>query len=115
MGCDRESVLGNPFMMGDDGKDESLRDAVCDAYAELLVAVQTWEGAPSAPLPVEEMSLRHGVPLAQKRKMVSVQEFQEALQDLASRCRTGEHITLLCWCHPLRCHTHEISAVLSQW
>ncbi|CAJ1420638.1 unnamed protein product [Effrenium voratum] len=101
--------------MGEDGKDEALRDAVCDAFAELLTVVHNWDGEASAQLPVHEIGLRYGVPLAPKRKMATVQEFQAALRSLASRARAGEQLTLLCWCHPRRCHTHEISAVLEQW
>ena len=33
---DRQSALGNPFPMGQDGHDESYRDAVCEACAELM-------------------------------------------------------------------------------
>ena len=33
---DRQSALGNPFPMGQDGHDESYRDTVCEACAELM-------------------------------------------------------------------------------
>ena len=35
---DRSTALGNPFKMGADGHDEAKRDAVCNAYADLLAA-----------------------------------------------------------------------------
>jgi len=33
--ADRTSVLGNWFKMGHNGRDERLRDAVCDAYEQV--------------------------------------------------------------------------------
>ena len=33
---DRQTPLGNPFLMGEHGRDETLREAVCCAFEELL-------------------------------------------------------------------------------
>ena len=33
---DRQSVLGNPFPMGHNGRDEALRDRVCVAFEDLI-------------------------------------------------------------------------------
>ena len=33
----RQGLLGNPFKMGLDGKDESLRDLVCECYENWYV------------------------------------------------------------------------------
>ena len=36
VGIDRRTPLGNPFLMGAGGRDESLRDEACEACAEWL-------------------------------------------------------------------------------
>ena len=75
---DRTSVLGNPYIM----PDESYRDTVCDWYEDYFYdTVNSVEG--------DHVS------------------FKNKLNSTIEIARTND-ITLLCWCHPKRCHAETI-------
>ena len=74
--ADRMTPLGNPFYM----KDESHRDAVCDAFQEHLITCVT---------------TKSGV-------------LYEALRELYVICKNNNHVHLQCWCSPKRCHCDSI-------
>ena len=100
---DRSSDLGNPYRMGTSGHDETLRDAACSAFAELLAAL------PGAD-PVA-IGRRHAVEMDERFSDVVACENarRHGLQGLRSRLRRGESLRLLCWCAPRRCHAEEIA------
>ena len=104
---DRSTVLGNPFKMGSDGHDDSLRDAVCDAYADLLAA-------PSGADPTAIGNL-HGVAVDPRFADAAKSERARtiALCQLKSRLLRGESLRLLCWCAPRRCHAETIAKWLT--
>lgn len=104
---DRSTVLGNPFKMGADGKNELLRDKVCDAYAALLAS----PGANPA-----DIGLLHGVPVDDNFSDAATSEKArtKALLALKARLVRGESLRLLCWCAPRRCHAEEIARWLTK-
>lgn len=74
--ADRQSVFGNPFYMSN----ESMRDEVCDKYAEYFN---------------EQM---------QNAESPIFKQFVEVLEMLED----GKNINLQCWCAPKRCHCNTI-------
>jgi hypothetical protein len=76
---DRASVLGNPFHM----RDESQRDAVCDAYAQWIA-----EQIPSNRVVCSELN-----------RLIRIHK------------EYGQ-LNLYCWCSPKRCHAETIRALL---
>lgn len=110
---DRQSVLGNPFPMGKDGRDERLRDAVCDAFAELLGAPgeRTAAEAAVAAATADEQTIarRHGLGSVDGRFVGRAAERAAAIESLAKRVASGESLRLMCWCAPKRCHAEAIA------
>ncbi|KAL1512076.1 hypothetical protein AB1Y20_005348 [Prymnesium parvum] len=104
---DRQTPLGNPFPMRADGRDESLRDAVCDACEALM----------RAPLDanVDAIAAQYGLRVDQRfKKPGAAQALEDSLRALEARLRAGESLRLMCWCHPKRCHADGIVKVLRQ-
>jgi len=90
--CDRASVLGNPFDMG---KDESLRDTVCQAYREWL-----WENIQLAQRGEERRvdCKRWGLRIATTYKNPTSLEVYNELLSIAGRLLADQKVRLLCWC-----------------
>ena len=105
---DRHSVLGNPFDMG---KDESLRDPVCDAYDVYFNAVVT--GAEPVPTATHLASER-GLALASAWKRPSRDSFMGALAVLEQRQAEGKTSKIMCWCAPSRCHLDTVKSSLDK-
>lgn len=105
---DRSTPLGNPFVMGRNGKDETQRGAVCDAFAYLVVGDA--EGTS-----VAEIGRRFGVEVdsrfADSAKCATRRA--DALEQLQKRLLRGESVRLLCWCAPKRCHAETIAQLLT--
>jgi len=108
--CDRKTCLGNPFPMGTDGHDERYRDAVCDAYARLL---QQLLSQPQA-VDVHRIAAEFGLRVDSRFLSFDAPRVLAELQSLAHRVAEGEHLQLLCWCRPKRCHAESIAAALLQ-
>ena len=104
---DRSSDLGNPYRMGSSGHDETLRDAACSAFAELLAA-------PPGADPVA-IGRRHAVDMDARFSDVAACDAarRDGLRGLQSRLRRGESLRLMCWCAPRRCHAEEIACWLT--
>ena len=99
---DRQTALGNPFPMGEDGHDESYRDAVCEA-CEVLV---------DDPLgaDLQQIASRFGLRVDSRfRNASALSALDEALRGLEDGLRAGENLRLLCCCVPKRCHGHGIA------
>jgi hypothetical protein len=107
---DRQTALGNPFPMGEDGHDEAFRDAVCEACDELLAAPTSAD--------VDSIAARHGLRVDGRFRRRGADDPQAALaaalEALEARVRAGESLRLLCWCHPKRCHADGIAATLQR-
>ena len=102
---DRQSALGNPFPMGDDGHDEHFRDAVCDACAELFEAPLQAE--------VQPIAAAHGLRVDSRfSEHPAMRNRDAALRELEDRLRAGESLRLMCWCAPKRCHGDGIAQLL---
>ena len=99
--CDRKGKLGNPFLMGESGKEEAKREAVCNAHAQWLHAIV----AGNSEVVMETIAKEHGVEVARSHQSMSGEEVREELELLAHRVSTGKQLRLMCWCHPKRCHT----------
>lgn len=83
---DRSSVLGNPFTMGADGKDESKRDEVCELYHKYLTeAIRDKD-----------------------------EEISEELNRLFIIFRKYKKLELFCWCAPKRCHGDSIKQIIEE-
>ena len=99
---DRRTKFGNPFPMGQDGHDESYRDAVCDACDELV----------DDPLGADQHRIaeRRGLHVDPRfGDARALRTLDEALRELEERAQAGEKLRLLCWCAPKRCHGHGIA------
>ena len=103
VGIHRGTALGNPFPMGHNGRDERLREEVCEACDALLVSqleaqvVGTDRGL--------EWDSRFAGPQAKSSR-------EAALDVLEGRLRNGESLRLMCWCAPKRCHGDGIARLL---
>jgi|GEM_PF-1951883 len=105
---DRASVLGNPFDMG---RNEGLRDQVCDAYDDYFAAVL--DGAdPTTAAPC--IAQQTGLSLAAAWKQPSRDEFIAELNQLEKMQQQGNPIKLLCWCSPCRCHLNTVKTHLDK-
>ena len=113
---DRSTPYGNPFPMGSSGKDETYRDAVCDAYIELLnsppgtcilkIAAKYGIGGTDTEGNKWGVSMHSTGPRAEHDR-------RAALAKLEERHLGGESIMLLCHCHPKRCHAQSIIAKIT--
>ena len=105
---DRQTALGNPFPMGDDGHDERFRDAVCEACNDLFLDPLNAD--------LDTIAKRHGVRVDSRFRKKGAADPQaeaaQALSDLERRLRAGESLRLMCWCHPKRCHGDGIARLL---
>ena len=80
--CDRSSVLGNPFLMGRSGKDDSKRDAVCIAHAQLLNDIV----AGASVVDVREVAAMHGVEVAKNHQCLNCDGVRSELNMLTQEC-----------------------------
>ena len=92
--------------MGDGGKDERFRDAVCDAAWSALAD-------PLNAADPNVIARAHGVPAVDRRfnQPDSNRRRLEALNALAAKVSSGR---LMCWYHPKRGHAEEIAAKVRQ-
>ena len=103
---DRNSLLGNPFHMG---KDEGLRDPVCDAYgAYFSTVIGGAEPIPTA----TRIAKEQGLNLASAWKSPTRDSFVSALAVLEQRQRDGKPSKVMCWCAPKRCHLDTVKDYL---
>eukprot|EP00929_Paragymnodinium_shiwhaense_P002852 TRINITY_DN103167_c0_g1_i1.p1 TRINITY_DN103167_c0_g1~~TRINITY_DN103167_c0_g1_i1.p1 ORF type:complete len:505 (-),score=60.16 TRINITY_DN103167_c0_g1_i1:212-1726(-) len=118
--CNRMTALGNPFKMGEDGKNEQLREAVCDAYDEYLEAVTKLEvdGSHDPVWIAREVAARRGglhmstewEDLVQSLGRSCVPKAVESLKGLvSSSAGAGVPIRLMCHCVPKRCHAMALA------
>ena len=105
---DRASVLGNPFDMG---KDEGLRDRVCDAYEAYFQAVL--DGAEPSTA-ADEIADQAKLKLASAWKRPSRTDFMAEVDRIEALISQGKPIKLLCWCAPCRCHLDTVKNYLDQ-
>ena len=108
VGVDRRTPLGNPFLMGADGRDERLRDEACEACAEWL---EDPERASA-----ESIGARRGLRVDPRFGATSGAgaAAARAMQQLEARLRSGENLRLMCWCAPKRCHGDGIAEMLAR-
>ena len=105
---DRASVLGNPFDMG---KNEGLRDQICDAYeAYFQTVLDGAEPYPTAKRIADQTKLK----LASAWKRPSRNDFVAELDRVEALISQGKPIKLLCWCAPCRCHLDAVKNYLNQ-
>jgi hypothetical protein len=99
------SLLCNPFRMGADGRDESLRDTVIRCYAEW------YEGGRDA----YEVAERNRLPLAYvvagPGRLLSgdISGEIEAIVEMVTNC--DERVLLQCCCAPAKCHLDHIAGI----
>ena len=105
---DRASIFGNAFPMGAKGRDESLRERVCDACKQRM----------EAPLTANLIAIAHAHGLHTIFEGAKVASsgvsLNAAIESLCQRLKSGESIRLLCWCKPLRCHGDDLATVLAK-
>ena len=103
-------ALGNPFHMRFDGRGgdaraaAGLREAVCDAFGDLL------RREPSATV-VAEVAAAHGG-LAFEPGLATAAAAAArlaAVRELAAEVEGGGRVELVCGCAPRRCHAEEIA------
>ena len=94
--------------MGDNGRDETLRDAVCEACEELI--------ASPAGASINHIADAYGLDVDERFRPGGGRdpqaEFASALDFLEARVRGRASLCLLCWCHPKRCHADGIATEL---
>jgi hypothetical protein len=103
---DRASVLGNPFDMG---KDEGLRDPVCDAYESYFQAVLSGAEPTAAATKIADQTR---LKLASAWKRPSRADFMAELDRIEALVRQCKPIKLLCWCTPCQCHLDTVKNYL---
>ena len=88
--CDRQSPVGNPYFMHNEGE----RDLVCEKYFKLFDQI------------MHDDSLADN---AKARGMTStVKEFRDYIHCIEQHYATHGTVTLACWCSPKRCHCETI-------
>ena len=97
------SRVGNPFRMADEGE----REAVCDAYEELLLRTLRGEGPGLGE--VAEIRARRGL-----RLQPGGWDAGRAVEELIRLRDVAEAgpLRLDCWCAPRRCHAESVRAAL---
>ena len=107
---DRSSWLGNMFRMGATGREERWRDAVCDAYWEVLLEPRNAD--------FRAIAARHGIPPAfidaRWLQPGARRHVMHALVELVQALWAGYHLNLRCssGCRGKRCHGHSIRRLL---
>eukprot|EP00929_Paragymnodinium_shiwhaense_P064388 TRINITY_DN32239_c0_g1_i1.p1 TRINITY_DN32239_c0_g1~~TRINITY_DN32239_c0_g1_i1.p1 ORF type:complete len:463 (-),score=58.34 TRINITY_DN32239_c0_g1_i1:11-1399(-) len=116
--CNRETVLGNPFVLPEDEEKELHRDRICEAYERYLDAVLEDRGSPRDAVPdpiivAKTISADNGMlnispeweELVLNSGTDSVRKAVESLKELvASHAAAGLVVRLMCHCVPRRCH-----------
>ena len=102
----RGSIFGNPFRMGGDGHDESLRALVCACFAEWLDGGDAYEIAARRGLPLACVS-----PGAGRASKQDVDGELDALIELV--VVWDERILLECACAPSMCHLDMVAGILN--
>ena len=98
---DRTSILGNPFLLPTEG----WRKYVIKSYGYWLDAMLKGEG-------YIDPQYYEGLKFAPKYKAPKPTDVIEEGRRLRGLYKRGEHITLMCWCHPLPCHADVIKKVI---
>ena len=93
----RDTPLGNPFLMHGEGQ----RNAACDAYEQAL------RDGPAVPL--ERAAAKHGVQLSSRTPAAEALGRTQAILQLVQRVRNGERFHLQCSCAPKRCHAESLA------
>ena len=101
----RGSPLGNPFVLADASNDEA-REAVCDAYRDLL-DLAVLGGAPRSHAALVEFGRARG-----HTGRVCAWDGRAAAREVARLAHvvTVRDVQLKGQCAPRRCHGHEIAA-----
>ena len=101
----RGTILGNPFRMGIDGRDERWRSTVCACYREWLnTGGDAYQIAERHGLPLDMVSVGGGC--------ISAQDIQAELDAVVKIVAELQHrVVLLCHCTPEQCHLDEIARV----
>ncbi len=109
---DRGTILGNPFVLGRDGKN---RTEVLRLYRRWLADVA--EAGKAGKFQGRESVLeryRYRPDFERHTEEEFQQAVWEAMQELLHRLATGDHLNLLCHCKPRACHGDVLKACL-EW
>jgi hypothetical protein len=113
---DRTTPLGNPYKMGINGRDERLRNPVCEAhirYLELDPATASPARLAAAASNIARECVRgysklQPPPIASQ---IPIAARMQASRALAERVAAGQSIRLLCHCPPgKRCHLQAVAS-----
>ena len=101
--------------MGPSGTDEGYREAVCNAFAELLAStpgtcimkIAERHGLGRVGADGRHWGIEEGLtgPHAEYSRSL-------AIERIAKRVRKGESIMRMCHCHPKQCHAKTIAAAI---
>ena len=108
---DRRSPIGNPYVLARPKTQDAAaeeREAVCDAYDDLL-SLTLHPGRALSAEEVRYIGVRNGFGgTVAGWNCVSVRREMDRLRLLSDRCS----VQLECHCHPLRCHAESIAVRL---
>ena len=104
----RQGLLGNPFKMGVDGKDEALRDLVCECYEIWYEqGKDAYETAVEKGLPIECV-----VPGLGRVNPTDIDNEIDSLVNIA--VELGKRVVLDCTCEPKRCHLRFVARLCNK-
>lgn len=106
---DRTTPLGNPFLMGKDGRDENQRDAVCDAHKRFLWELHKSKFNATPRQVAETIASQFGLAISPSYQWKPT-EILNSINYLLSV--KGRREKLGCHCAPKRCHGHGIANYL---
>ena len=91
--CDRETAVGNPFVIGKDGTREEVIEKF-DVY--IRSRIERWRYA---------VELAQALPAQRNPDLEPDDVFVGGwFRHVIARVKNGEYIALACWCAPLKCH-----------
>ena len=117
---DRSTPLGNPYLMGKEGRDEARRHDTCAAHEASMGLITSCARAVrhgrrgQLEIFARERAASDDLPLncslvTEDNRLQAAARFWR----LRDRLLAGENIRLMCWCAPKRCHAHTIAHALA--
>lgn len=107
LAIDRQSALGNPFVI-----QNGNRDAICDAYDKYARAVLYVGLLPVAV--AEELAEKHGLSISSNWKRPTYNEFAKAFSALCKLAKLSTEEPIGCWCKPARCHGDSLLQLVEE-
>ena len=106
---DRRSVLGNPFLLEEEGK----REEVCIAHNEYLLLLLEEESLSPKEAAQRVLQAHPKLSIAKGWRKPSREAFFQELNRLRELAQTLPILSIGCWCAPKKCHLSNYLPLLN--